>query len=177
VKVFATFVLFLAFLVPTHADTFDVSASSIPCNQVIPCGPATINAVFGATEEFGTFFLLAFDESIQATEPVVTGITGTFNGLPMSLVAPPSNPEGIVGWMFLDLPQNVYFSAGGVTYILNWDGNGPPEIFSPSSLLAELNWSAPDSVAEPSTLLLLTVPLLLVLMRWAQMSLRKLSER
>lgn len=192
-KILAVLALFLAYLCPAHADTWVINASTAPCDISNPffnpaqcSATANINAIFTTQQETGIFFFsVGAVQSILSTEPVVIGISGTFNGMPMSFVQPPSNPNGIEGWLFDGIPQtgeadpqSIYFSAGGNQYELDWDGQ-LPTIFGAPIPPTYLTWSAvdPSEVPEPMTLWLLTVPLLLALSRWAQMSLRKLSRR
>jgi hypothetical protein len=179
VKGFALFVLVLAGLVPTHADTWNVTAS---CNAQIPffpplgcANPANINAVFTTQPEFGNFFDISFGvELTGVTEPVVTNITGTFDGITMTLVPVPQ-----LDWLAGGTPEDVAFMAGGVEYTLWWDGfyfiGTLPQ---PDINKETLNWNAVESVPEPPLFWMLCNALsLLGLSRWAQMSLRKMSGR
>ena len=176
-KVFALFVLVLGGLVPCYADTTQTQTWNIQtsCNpqfyqQVPPCQtPANINAVFTTTLESGTFYSETGDFTYTGTAYVVTNITGTFDGLPMT--GGVTGPPGRSNWMEAgDLPQDVTFTAGGNEYDLFYDGlftlaavPGPPF----SSDWEYLNWNAIGPTApvpEPSTLLLLIVPLLLAVL-------------
>ena len=96
-KIFSVFVLVLtAGLVPCQADTtptqtWNVTAMCDPnLNPGFPfCSvPAKINAVFTTQIETGTFWDPADGEFFEPPqgEPVVTNITGTFDGMPMTLV-------------------------------------------------------------------------------------------
>jgi len=180
VKVFSVFVLFLAGLAPTHADTtqtWDVTASC-QANVSYPCFASSLNAVFTTELETGTFESTDNFNVFTGTEPVVIGISGTLDGMPMTFL-PPSNP--LFGWIEFGLPEGVCFAAGGSRYCALSDID--TVLLTPSAndnAYEFMNWSAlgPLSpVPEPSTILLLTMPLLLGLSCWAQMSLRKLSAR
>jgi hypothetical protein len=174
----ATLLFALTLAATAQADTTQTWNISTSCNPTFfiappPCQQAAnINAVFTTTLESGTFYEEVSDQLFTGSAFVVTSISGTFDGLPMSLVVLPQ-----VDWMNGELPENIWFSAGGAEYALLYDG-----LFTlaPASAVNQntweyLNWNATDpaAVPEPSTLLLLTVPLLLALMLWARKSLRR----
>jgi hypothetical protein len=170
VKVFATFVLVLAGLVPTHADT---TTQTWAFNEICQgnCNtPANINAIATTQMEQGLFFEAETGDIFSGTEPVVTGISGTFDGLAMSLGI--VDPLGFLPWINNSAPEGIPFTAGSQAYVLTWDGDF--KLFLPDGSF-EILTDPPAAVPEPSTLFLLTALLLLALMRWAQMSLRKLS--
>jgi hypothetical protein len=179
VKVFAVFVLVLAGLVPTHADTTQKWALTSGCNpEFNPDGcfdTAQIRAVLTTTMENGTFTESNGDVTFTGVAPVVTNIVGTFDGMPMTLI---STPGEAGNWLLGNLPQDVTFMAGGIEYDIFWDSDiFLVQIPSGPQLNQEvIGWNAVP-VPEPNTLLLFSVPLFLGLSRWAQMSLRKLSER
>jgi hypothetical protein len=187
VKIFAVSVLVLAGVVPAHADTtvqtWQVTAECEDISTSYFCDdPANISAVFTTELEPGTFFDGASQETFTGLAPVLMNIVGTYDGLPISFTPPPtglSDYSGF-GWMDPIYPNNVCFGAGGngycVTEIVD-DGfmSGPF-----TNGLEILFWNSvelPAPVPEPATILLLTVPLLLGLSKWAQMSLRRLSDR
>ena len=124
-KLFAAFMLVLAGLVPTRADTttqtWTVTASCFSGNPTC-IYPAKTDAVFTTQLETGTFFEVtnAGGQFFTATEPVVTNITGTFDGMAMSLVptAEPFQP-----WITPGDPEHVSLMAGGIEYIFDTDIN------------------------------------------------------
>jgi hypothetical protein len=180
VKVFATFALVLAGLIPSHADatqTWNLTASCEEVPLVSVCtDPANINAVLVTQMEFGTFVDpsgLGIPET--GVEPFITSITGTYDGFAMSLA--PGD-----GWMDVivpgaPFPQLTSFMAGGNEYLLYWDGFAYVDPQSNANPREALNWTAVDVPEPPFFWLLLTALSLLGLSRWAQMSLRKLSGR
>jgi hypothetical protein len=179
VKVFATFVLVLAALVPTRADTtqtWDVTASCTTADGVACPDPANISAVF-TTELITQIYVdpSGSEEPTLETEMAVMGFQGTYDGQPMSGAAygciPFLQPGGS--------PECTSFIAGGEQYVLNTLGYTLLEGDTAANvgLFETLNWSAVEVPEPPLFWLLLTALLLLVLMRWAQMSLRKLSGR
>jgi hypothetical protein len=117
--------------------------------------------------ESGTFFNAVQDVDFTGVEPVITSIVGTFDGEPITSGG---------GWMLGSFPGGIGFEAGGVNYTMWWDG---VTFFDPvNDFSAEyINWSAVHVPEPPLFWLLLTALSLLGLMRWAQMSLRKLSGR
>ena len=157
-------------LVPTtRADTtqtWDVTAN---CSQPACFDPANLSAVLTTTLESGTFYDPVHDTYFTGSEPVITSFSGTFDDAPIT---------DLGGWLLNGNPYGgMWFTAGGIGYALFWDGIA---FIQNSTLQVEfVNWSAVDPVGvpEPRTILLLTVPLLLGLMKWAQMSLRKYSAR
>ena len=192
-KIFAVFVLVLTGLVPTHADTTQTqtwnvaascqlgdSAAGFPCVE-----PSVINAVFTTQMETGLFALTS-DPTIRCIDPcpapVVTDISGTFDGLPMTLIGESGSP---FNWLLVScnptpttcgaIPEGVSFIAGGNQYLLWYDGSVFLTNQSPFSIEV-MNWSAVESVPEPPLFwLLLTALSFLGLSRWAQLSLRKYS--
>jgi hypothetical protein len=182
VKVFATFVLVLAGLVPTHADTqmWDITGNLV-CFGFEKCDtPFNLTATMTTQTETGTFFFNYLGVPAQGTFPVETAISGTFNGDPISFQGPLFPAPGIDDFlMFADLPEGISFCTGAQCFGIFYDGDGV-KIFGAGGSPFDteyVSWGAADPVGtpEPSTLMLFTVPLLLALMRWAQMSLRKLS--
>ena len=192
-KIFAVFVLVLAGLVSTHGDTtqtqtWDVVAACQLGDSVagFPCiAPSVISATFTTQLETGNFAFTSEPTNfctVPCTEPVVTGISGTFDGQSMTLTISP----GPFDWLLVGcptcgaLPEGVDFTANGNAYTLWWDGYTFLTTDTNGATSTEvMDWSAAESspVPEPSTILLLTVPLLLALSRWAQLSLRKYSAR
>ena len=188
-KVFALFVLVLTGLVPTRADTTQVHTWDITATTCFVCEsdsyglppnpqPVNLYAVFTVTPVLATGQF--WDEGIADFYPYqlvdeVTGITGTLNGQPVTLGAP---AVGAGSWLALN------GDIGTVWYDVNGVPGVPAGVIYTDSVYDEVSgipvfWSATDPVGlpEPATLLLLTVPLSLGLMRWAQMSLRKYSAR
>jgi hypothetical protein len=185
VKVLTVLVLFLAYFIPAQADTWDVTASACTNDPPPDCvGPANLSAVFATIEETGTFEYPFTGGTIEGTFPVITSMSGTFNGEPISLGPLLQGANGaIVNYPFTTAggtPEDVTFSEGGDICELNFDNGEGVELSCFQGINTFVNWSAVD-VPEPSsaTLLMisLSVLLLLGLMRWAQMSLRKLSGR
>jgi hypothetical protein len=135
--------------------------------------PVVINAVLTTQMETGSFFDTTTDMAFTGTEPVVTNVAGTLDGLSMSLIAAP-----MFDWLNGSQPEGICFAAGGTNYCLNTDFGNYYLTTNATGEIEYLNWSAIDPaspVPEPSTIMLLTALLLLGLMRWAQMNLRKLS--
>ena len=162
-KVFAVLGLFLACLVPCYASstqTWDVTASCNPAFYIqTPCAtPANISAVFTTTLESGSFYSDEGHYTFTGQEPVVTDITGTFNGSAMTLL----NLGNGGDWMSGNMPQDVTFMAGGSQYdlFLEYSFFGPVAQGVDGSF-DYLNWSASDPVGvpEPATILLLTLAL------------------
>ncbi len=184
-KIFSVFVLVLTCgLVPCQADTtptqtWNVTATCDPDIDfpftTVCTVPANIKAVFTTQIETGTFWDPVDGEFFEPPEgePVVTNITGTFDGLPMTEV-PGSGP--FVGYLG-PAPVDIAFVAGGIEYELSREV--PSDIFLDSANVHEtLAFSAVENVPEPRGFwMLLTGLFLLGLSRWAQMSLRKLSDR
>src|SRR6202041_2979918 len=126
--------------------------------------PANITAVF-TTELITQIYVdpSGSEEPMLETEMAVMGFQGTYDGQRMSGAAygciPFLQPGGS--------PECTSFIAGGEQYVLNTLGYTFLEGDTAANvgLFETLNWSAVE-VPEPSTLMLFTVPLLLVLMRW-----------
>ena len=182
-KAFAVFVLVFASLVPTYADTTQTQTWNVTavCQEGIPsfpCFAQSLTAVFTTQLETGTFVSTDNLGVFTGTEPVVIGMTGTLDGVPLTFV-PQGPPFGPFGWLDNGAPEGIGFMAGGVGYgavsdidtVIFSSSANPPGVYE------FMNWSAVEVVPEPSALLLLTALLLLALMRWAQLSLRKLSGR
>ena len=123
--------LFVAFARADGNATYDVSASvpsscgSIPSYCAVP---ATIAAQFTTTLETGEFNDTVDGVGIYGTEPVVTGVTGLFDGIfpitfsPENLVPTPG--FGMNGWFTGgEEPQNVWFLADGINFDVNYGGN------------------------------------------------------
>jgi hypothetical protein len=184
VKVFALFVLVLsAGLVPTHADTaqtqtWQVTGECEDASTYYVCETPSIPSAVVTTElEPGTFFDGTAQETFTGMAPVVMNMVGSFDGLPISFTPPPDPTAPGVGWMDA-YPEGLCFGAGNAGYCVNM-------IFDDAFMAGPfahqyeiMGWNAveiPNPVPEPATILLLSVPLMLGLMRWAQMSLRRLS--
>ena len=186
-KVFATLVLVLAGLVPAYADTtqtqtWDITATAcFICtgNYGLPPQPISLSATFTTVTASGEFFDYGIDDLLYGTVDEVTSISGTLNGQPITLGA---IPFGDGSWLTSYGPS--YGAGGGFIGTVYFDVNGVPGWIYTDSDYDEISgipvyWTAtdPTGMPEPSALLLLTVPLSLGLMRWAQMSLRKYSAR
>ena len=182
-KVFATFVLVLAGLVPCYADTTQTWVIAGHCatdpGDASCFDPANFAATITVTPEEGTFF--QYDAGFfTGVEPVITAFSGTLDGQQITSAE---------GWLLPSgLPGGIGFVVDGLTYEMVIDG--AVQFFPPASLLPPnsdtpfewMDWTSavdpPSPVPEPSAAwLLITALLSLGLMRWAQMSLRKLSER
>jgi hypothetical protein len=136
-------VLLCAMQVQADTQTWNVVASCDPqfTTGFPACGySATINAVMVTTPETGTFYNAIEDLDFTGTEPVVTSISGTFNGLPMTLVANPT------GWWLGSTPEGVAFIAGGIEYVTWWDGSVFIQPVGNSLETEYLDWSAVDPV-------------------------------
>jgi hypothetical protein len=183
VKVFATFVLVLAALVPAHADTthtWDVSANLTCSNPFDPCdAPFTLDATMTTQTETGLFYVEFQGEAEQGTYPVETGITGTFNGEAITYPGPiPAyEPLGIYSFLYLtgsfvvpNVPEGIVFEADGVGYQILYDGSiriFPTDLPNDSSNPfngEDVAWSAVDvtHVPEPAAVWLLLTALLLL---------------
>ena len=196
-KILSVFVLVLTCgLVPCQADTtptqtWNVVAMCDPTlNPIAPfCGlPAKIEAVFTTQLRTGEFFDPEDTDFFEGTNAVVTNITGTFDGLPITF-SPPAEGETLTGWLADNgFPEGVGFAAGGIRFDLSFeDGNIFLSCFStmPCGItpigtlfpMETMDWSAVQNVPESSLFwMLLTGLSLLGLSRWAQMSLRKLPK-
>lgn len=179
-KVFATFVLVLASLVSTHADTtqtWDVTASCTTADGLACPDPANISAVF-TTEMVTQVYVDPSGSEVPTlmTEMAITDIQGTYDGQPMlfafsGFFCPPfMQPDGT--------PECPSFIAGGNQYVLETLGYTFLEGDTGANvgLFETLDWNAVEVPEPPLFWLLLTALLLLGLSKWAQMSLRKLSK-
>jgi hypothetical protein len=176
VKVLAGFILVLTALVPAYADTTQTWVVTATCDVNTPFGtpcftPGNINAVFTTQLETGTFIDSEEGENFPftGTEPVVTNISGTLDGQSMSLIPSPGND-----WLQDGLPQEIMFSAGGQDYSLHFDLGVRLDRTNDFEFL---KWSAVESVPEPAIFGMLFTAVLLLGLRRAQLSLRKVSGR
>jgi hypothetical protein len=167
VKVFAVFVLFLACLVPCYADTtqtWTVSASCSHTSSSFTCpDPDTISATFTTQLETGTFELSDEPIFITGTVPVITNISGTFDGLPMALISVPGSDWLLTGCDAITCiaePEDVFFSAGANTYLLFYAGDAMLQTVPFNGNIDALTWSAVDPVPEPSLFSMLLVGLI-----------------
>lgn len=152
-------------------NTCDAQADTQTWNVVTGCNPefnpvggcfvpAQMSAVMITTMETGTFYDSEGDFTFTGTVPVVTSITGTFDGLAMTLV-----PNGTGDWLNNSLPEDVSFSAGGNTFDIWQDAgvflqeNGPP-------VTEQIGWSAVDPVAESPLLPMALTGVVFVLVLW-----------
>lgn len=190
-KIFAVLALLLMFgLVPAQADTTPTQTWNVVamCDpnidpQFFPfCGvPAKISAVFTTEPRTGLFFDPGDAFFFESTDvPIVTNITGTLDGQPMTLL-PGGDAEPFTGWLSNGFPEGVAFVAGGFEYDLSTFG-APGGVFlscltiapcgiTPTTFIPAketLDWSAVENVPEPSLFwMLLSGLLLLGLARWA----------
>src|ERR1700722_9854146 len=116
-KPVAVVLALLAFSLPAFADTqrWDVMAS---CDLVLStplagCLPGDINAVFTTQLEFGTFFRFKDASFFTGFEPVITNISGTFDGMSITLGS---------GYFLDSTPESIAFTAGGNGYSIILDG-------------------------------------------------------
>lgn len=88
-------------------------------------------------------------------------MTGTFNGLPVMLIAPPPDPNGINDFLFYARPEQIDFEAGGMTYMLEDDLD---KILLNSEAI---NWNIVETtgVPEPSAIILLGIGLTMLLFK------------
>jgi len=187
VKIFATFVLVLTSLVPTHADTvlltvgeiFIPDGSTITSEVVSPCFPAgclgevdtTVYFTFADGSGYATNNGLENQNGEIDFNSLVTNLSFTWIGQ-ISFEATVNGTNGGTVSAFNDFipPTGTSFFLGPIASI-DWQSQ------ETTGGIESLSFTDPPMNApEPSTLTLLTVPLMLGLMRWAQMSLRKLSE-
>ena len=189
-KVFATFVLVLAGLVPTHAESIPVDTeailvipdgSQITGSFTLPAGTYNVGPTPGVNFQFadGTGTAVGeFNDGDQGTIHFTTPLTSlTVNwiagGTSFFSIFTNDGQGFTCEYLALDCTSSGTFTATGGITSLTWTtayGYGGPDSISYAL-------DGPVVAPEPATLLLLTVPLLLGLMRWAQMSLRKLSVR
>jgi hypothetical protein len=198
-KIFSVLVLILTCgLVPCRADTTETWNVAAMCDPNLSpffpfCSvPAKINAVFTTQMQTGLFFDPEDAFFFEGTEAVVTNITGTLDGLPMTLEVP-GGESPFVGWLDDNgRPAGVAFVAGGLKFDLSLLSAPLQDVFlscaattpcgiapTPGTFrpMETLDWSAVRNVPESSVFsMLLTGLLLLGLSRWAQTSLRKLSS-
>ena len=172
-KILSVFVLVLTCgLVPCQADTtptqtWNVVAMCDPTlNPIAPfCGlPAKIEAVFTTQLRTGEFFDPEDTDFFEGTNAVVTNITGTFDGLPITF-SPPAEGETLTGWLADNgFPEGVGFAAGGIRFDLSFeDGNIFLSCFStmPCGItpigtlfpMETMDWSAVQNVPESSLIL------------------------
>jgi hypothetical protein len=116
--------------------------------------PFTLNATLTTQTETGTFFFNYLAETGSGTFPVETGISGTFNGDPISFVAPGLVQGGIDDFLFINnLPEGIQFCTSVDCYGLYYDGDGV-KIFSVDGIDLEFNtefanWSAVGRQPQP----------------------------
>jgi hypothetical protein len=153
--------------------TVDVTVAACPQCGAFPGPPINLQAQFTVELVNGIFFNSGEDSLMPASaEYEVMGMTGTLNGSPMTLAAP---PEGIGSWLSEGLNGN--FELGSV-YFTSAAGNSLLEVSDFNLLVTDLNgvasteaitWKAvdpaPAAMPEPSTWLLLVAGVGFVLMR------------
>jgi hypothetical protein len=149
----------------------DVTATNCLCGG-FSTAPANIEAVLTVEQVTGQF-LSPEGFLFTGTEYEVTSITGTLNGLPMTLAAA---PEGLGSWLMAapfgeyDL-GSVYFTSNGLSGWLDNDNSWNLLQFSGSIPFGDIaiNWTAvdpaPAAMPEPSTWLLLLAGIGFVLIR------------
>ncbi len=166
-KVFALFVLVLTGLVPTHADTIiDNLAGMLTQDSVLPLAPGValeLATNIWDAHESTPYALVEADSLTLSFESVLRAISlEVWPGGPTEITDPINTPYPFIqSQIAIDDRAAVAFYVNGVL----WQ---PGDVINFGDV--------PVVTPEPATLLLLTVPLLLALMRWAQMSLRKLSR-
>jgi hypothetical protein len=135
-------------------QTWDITASD-NCNDC-QHPPFFLAATLTTKLVPGTFDWTAYDDLIYGPEPVPIAITGTYNGLPVMLVAPPPDRYGLPdSFLYYGRPEQIWFEAGGVTHNLEDDLD---------KILLDvvpINWTIVETtgVPEPSAITLLRIGL------------------
>jgi hypothetical protein len=112
------------------------------------CTPTSFTADFTVTPPISNGYY---------TVNYIEAMTGTFNGMPVSLI----EHYGTYGWLFGGEPQfsMIYFTSGGGTYFIYYDDLNFQSVAIESTAFTEgswVNWTATTvSTPEPSALLLL----------------------
>jgi hypothetical protein len=168
----ALLLVFSAFAPASHADTtFVLTATNPPCifGPGQNCGPdVTFSATITTTSVTGLFYNAPYLDAIYATENVVTGITGLYDGDPISYVAAlPVTSSPIAGcsestpcitdYLIGGTPIDVVFSVDGETLSAYWDGEYD---FVGNSIV---NFSETVITPEPSVILMLLAGLVALL--------------
>jgi hypothetical protein len=129
---------------------------------------ADVNATLCALSR-GCNLPVSFTADFTVTPPTYRGafaavdyvesMTGTFNGLPATLVASSGPEEWLYGGNYIPLFSTIYFTSGGLTYSIFYDDLlfGSVGIdTSPFTESSWVNWNGTlVSTPEPSSLLLL----------------------
>jgi hypothetical protein len=162
VKIFAALALFLACLAPAYADTVDVTATT--CNT---CGAGiqpAINFQAQLTTQLVTGgFLDPFEDFVfHATEEEVTSLTGTLNGMAISLG---TAPAGDGSWLFPGFGLGaIWFTVAGQPGLIFFD-DAHDVITAPNQNTILINFSATEvNAPEPSSLALVLTGLCLLLL-------------
>jgi len=161
VKMLSALVLFFASLPVVHASTIQdwtYSATSFCWDP--GCTTATLSLNMFTDLETGTFDENGNDEQFVGTFPVVTSLTGSLNGNPLTMVSGVGFPQDgtIRGWIFNGLPEEIEFSDGTFVYDFQWDLSD--EILLGGSNLYHFGDILVDPVIptpEPGVLVLLTI--------------------
>jgi hypothetical protein len=169
-----TLLMILLYACQAQADTqtWNVTASCQLGDSVqgFPCAaPSVISAVFTTQLETKLFEDTSNLFPFTGTEPVVVDISGTFDGMSMTLIPPP----GGGGWICAgcgNIPEGIEFTAGGNPYSLWWDGYTFLTLSGSPTTVEVMNWRAVDpmSIPEPSELILGLIGVDLVLV-WGWM--------
>jgi hypothetical protein len=178
VKVYAVFMLFFACLVPCQADTTQTWDIGAACPSPCPV-PFTLSATMTTELESPVYEIFSGD-TVLIPQPVETGISGRFNGLPVSTPNLTPGPNGITYWLLAgntvvpEVPMGIEFEAGGDVYEILYDeGIQIFDLtvgFSAPISGEQIGWGAVDvtHVPEPAAVWsLLTGMFLLALSRWA----------